>query len=204
MISVVPPHLALRTYCLRRHVPARFARQMRRQFLSPGMLALVARLGRLQYRLAPAFGFHFLAADARLELQQLQLRVAELLARRAVLLDPLQPQLLFQGLNLQVGPLEFAFERNDFGGVGSGGKGGLDAHNGIRQLSTITFYCPALFCGISDSVSAETSLRNHARRLLPARSMPPSNRANSSGLRLTLVSPPSAAGHQKRPFSNRL
>src|SRR5262245_17710726 len=56
----------------------------------------------------------------------------------------------------------------------------------------------------SFSSASPTTFRNHARSLLPASSMPPNSRANSSWLSTTLFSPASACGHRKRPFSKRL
>jgi len=51
-------------------------------------------------RLALALRFHLGAADARLQLQQLQLFVRQLLAAWPVFRDPLQPQPFLQHLDL--------------------------------------------------------------------------------------------------------
>ena len=50
--------------------------------------------------LALSFGFHFGAADPRLQLQQFQLVVGEFFAARSVLLDPYQTQSFFQYTDL--------------------------------------------------------------------------------------------------------
>jgi len=67
------------------------ARQIRWQLLPPRMRALPpgarGALYARRQRLPRAHRLHFQIADARLHLQQLQLRVAELFARRTVLLD---------------------------------------------------------------------------------------------------------------------
>jgi hypothetical protein len=88
--------------------------------------------GPLRQRFAPALGLHFQVADAGLQFQQFHLRVAELLAARTILLDPLQPQALLQDLDFQVGPVELTLELGDLRGVGSGsgGGGGFGAHHG--------------------------------------------------------------------------
>ena len=52
-------------------------------------------LGQLQL-LALTFGFHFGAADPRLQLQEFQLVVGEFFAPGAVLLDPYHAQSFFQ------------------------------------------------------------------------------------------------------------
>ena len=52
------------------------------------------------------------AAHPGLQFQKLQLRGVELLAAGAVLLDPLQPQLRFQGEDLHLGPGKFVLELN--------------------------------------------------------------------------------------------
>ena len=61
-----------------------------RQSLAARMLASLLLFRRGGQRGAFALGGHFNVADARLELQQLQLQIAKLLAARAVLGDPLQ------------------------------------------------------------------------------------------------------------------
>jgi hypothetical protein len=44
--------------------------------------------------------------------------------------------------------------------------------------------------------ASPTTFRNHVRRLLPAKSMPPTSSANSSGLSTTLLAPASAGGQR--------
>ena len=75
--------------------------------------------------LALAFGLNLFGAYARLQIQQPQLGVAELLARRPVLADPFQPQLLLQRENqhirqaeLVLGPFEIARQYGDPIGFG--------------------------------------------------------------------------------------
>ena len=76
-----------------------------------------------------AFRLDFGVAHARLQLQQLQLRVAELLAARTVLVDPLQPQPFFQDLDLQVCPLQFPRQLGNLLGLGRGGSGECIVHD---------------------------------------------------------------------------
>ena len=73
---------------------------------------------RCRQRLANAFRLDFDVAHSRFEFQQAELRFAELLAAGTVLLDPLQPQPLFQDLDFQMGPGQFLFELNDALGFG--------------------------------------------------------------------------------------
>jgi len=83
------------------------ARQAGGQLLPPGMFAAPLWFrGRRQW-LAPAFRLDFGIAHPGLKIQQLELCVAEFLAAGSVLLDPLQPQLLFQRLDPQLSPDEF-------------------------------------------------------------------------------------------------
>lgn len=58
-----------------------------------------------------ASGGHFQIAHAGLELQQLQLLAGQLFAARPILRNPLQAQLLFQYLNLQLRILQFVLDR---------------------------------------------------------------------------------------------
>ena len=62
-------------------------------------------------RLAFALGRYFRVADAGFEFQQLQLQIAQRLAARAVLGDPLLAQPLFQNLDLQLRIFEFVRRR---------------------------------------------------------------------------------------------
>ena len=64
-------------------------------------------------RFALALGLNVGTAHLRLKFQQFQLRGAEFLAHRTVLLDPLQPQLLFQNLDLQFCPLQLLPQFDD-------------------------------------------------------------------------------------------
>jgi hypothetical protein len=73
---------------------------------------------RRRQRLALALRLDFGVAHSRLQLKQLELRIAEFLAARSVLLDPLQPQSLFQYLDLQFGPGEFLLQVDDLLGFG--------------------------------------------------------------------------------------
>jgi hypothetical protein len=81
------------------------------------------RLGHRQ-RLALALRLDFHVAHARLQVQQVQLRVAQLLAGRAVLLDALQAQAFFQNPDLHLRPGQLLFELRDLLGFGKrwGGK----------------------------------------------------------------------------------
>src|SRR5271166_7042596 len=63
------------------------------------------------WRLALALGFDFGTADARLQLQQLQLLVGELFAARTILRNPLLTQPLFQHLDLQLRVLQTLLRR---------------------------------------------------------------------------------------------
>jgi hypothetical protein len=67
-------------------------------------------------------------AHSRFEFQQVELRIAEFLAPRTVLLDPLQPQLLLQYLDLQIGQCQCPLQRNQLINFGSLGGGGSDVH----------------------------------------------------------------------------
>jgi hypothetical protein len=68
---------------------------------------MLARRSKGQLQLFPlALGLHFGAADPRLQLQQFQLRVGELLAIGAVLFDPHQSQSFFQYPHLVLCELE--------------------------------------------------------------------------------------------------
>ena len=76
--------------------------------LPPGARgALYAR----RQRLPRALRLYFQIADPRLQLQQLQLRVAELFARRTVLLDALPAQPLFQDLDFEICRIELRSAR---------------------------------------------------------------------------------------------
>ena len=79
-------------------------------------------------RLALALGLHFDAAHPGLPFQQFQLRGVELLARRAVLLDPLEPQLLFQNLDFQLRPLQLLPQFDNLFGLGNNGIERRDTH----------------------------------------------------------------------------
>jgi hypothetical protein len=80
------------------------------------------------FRQRPAFalGLDFQVAHPGLQLQKLQLPIAERFATRTVLPDALQPQALFQYLDFEVGPLELPlqfchlcrFVRSGPGGLG--------------------------------------------------------------------------------------
>ena len=72
-------------------------------------------LRQLRQRLASTLGLHFQVADARLQFQQLQLRIAQLFAARTVLLDALQLQPFFQNLDLEVRPVELPLQLDHFG-----------------------------------------------------------------------------------------
>src|ERR1035437_8652564 len=83
------------------------ARQRGGQLLSAGMFAAPLLFHWRRQRLALALRLDFGVAHSSLKLQQLELRIAELFAAWAILLDPLQAQLLFQYLDLQFGPSKF-------------------------------------------------------------------------------------------------
>jgi hypothetical protein len=85
------------------------ARQIRGQWLPTRMLAIQAIAGCFGQRLAFALRLHFRVADSRLQFQQRQLRIAELLAGRSVLGDQLQSQALFERSDLQFCPLQLLF-----------------------------------------------------------------------------------------------
>ncbi len=91
-------------------------RQIGRQFLPPRMRAPV--LLRRRQRLAFALRLDLDVADPGLQIQQVQLRVAQLLAGRAVLLDSLQPQALFQNPDLHLRPGQLLLELGDLLGFG--------------------------------------------------------------------------------------
>ena len=69
-----------------------------REKQSRALLSILLVKWQLQL-LALTFGFHFGAADTRLQLQQFQLRLGELLAAGRVLLDQYQTQSFFQYLD---------------------------------------------------------------------------------------------------------
>jgi hypothetical protein len=101
---------------------------MRRKFL-PSRMLFVFAFGRCcracgGQRFASAFRFHFLCADARLQVQQLQLIVAELLALRPVPVDQFEAQTFFESLYFQAGPLQFLRQQDDLFGFGAGLRGG--------------------------------------------------------------------------------
>src|SRR4051794_34812124 len=64
---------------------------------------------RRRHRLAFTLRFDFRGADPGLQLQQFQLCIAELLARRPVFFDQLEPQAFFQSTDLPLGPFAAAF-----------------------------------------------------------------------------------------------
>jgi hypothetical protein len=63
---------------------------------------LTGFLGRAMHSLGVILGLHDYFANDRLNLEQFQLRVWELFAGRAILLDPHQSQTLFQHANPQL------------------------------------------------------------------------------------------------------
>ena len=67
-----------------------------------GCALLLERIGRRDQRLSLALCLDFFAADAGLQLKQIQLQIAEFLARLAILGDASQTQTLFQQLNFQL------------------------------------------------------------------------------------------------------
>ena len=79
----------------------------------------------LRQRPAFALGLDFQVAHSGFQIQKVQLRIAELFAARTVLLDALQPQALFQYLNLEVGPVELPLQLRHFCGFVRSGAGGL-------------------------------------------------------------------------------
>src|SRR5208283_2674391 len=93
------------------------ARQPGGQLL-PSRMRTGLPVRRCRQRLASAFRLDFDVAHSRLEFQQAELRIAELLAPWTVLLDPLQPQLRLQNLDLQLGPGKFLLELYDLLGLG--------------------------------------------------------------------------------------
>src|SRR5271154_4967161 len=84
----------------------------------PGMWAFLWLFLRRWQRLPLALRLDFGVAHSWLQLQQLELRIAEFLAARSVLLDPLQAQSLFQDLDLQFGPGKFLLQVDDLLGFG--------------------------------------------------------------------------------------
>jgi len=80
-------------------------------------------------RLANAFRLNFRLDHSGLEIEQVELRLAELLAARTVLPDPQQPQLLSQRLDLQMGQCQFPLQSHVLIGFGSpvSGCGGIHA-----------------------------------------------------------------------------
>src|ERR1035437_9005596 len=88
------------------------------QLLPPRMLTALLLFGRRRQRLALALCLDLDVAHPGFQIQQLELRVAELLAARTVLLDPLQSQSLFQYLDLQFGPGKFLLQLDDLLGFG--------------------------------------------------------------------------------------
>jgi len=70
-------------------------------------LRLFGGFRRRRQRLALALRLDLGVAHSGLQIQQLELRIAEFLAAGSVLPDPLQTQSLFQYLDLQLGPGEF-------------------------------------------------------------------------------------------------
>jgi len=88
--------------------------------------------------LAFALRLDFHIADPGLQLQQFQLCVAELLAARTILLDPLEPQLLFQQLDLQMRPLQFPLELRDLFGFREW-IGRSDVHKCNNKYNTICY-----------------------------------------------------------------
>ena len=85
-------------------------------------------------RLPRTLRLHFQIADARLQFQQLQLRVAELFARWTVLLDALPPEPLFQHLDLEIGPVELPLQFGYFRRVIGSGLGRIGDRDGQKQL----------------------------------------------------------------------
>src|ERR1019366_9219258 len=85
------------------------ARKVRRQGLAPRMLA--PWFSGRGWRLPLALGLDLGTADARLQLQQLQLRVGELFAARTILRNPLLTQSLFQHPDLQLRVLQTLLRR---------------------------------------------------------------------------------------------
>jgi hypothetical protein len=73
------------------------------------MLAIPVAAGCFEQRLAFTLRLDFHVADSRLQLQQRQLRIAELLAVRSELGDQLQSQALFERSDLQFCPLRLLF-----------------------------------------------------------------------------------------------
>ena len=90
-------------------------------------------------RLALALRLYFQIADAGLLFQQLQLRVAELFAAGTVLLNPLQPQPLFQYLDLEVAQLQLPLQLDYFGRVVGSGLGGLGIATGKNNYRGLCF-----------------------------------------------------------------
>ena len=66
-------------------------------------------LRRRRQRFALALCLDFDVAHPGFQVEQLELRIAELLAAGSVFLDPLQTQPLFQYLDLQLGPRASSF-----------------------------------------------------------------------------------------------
>jgi hypothetical protein len=81
--------------------------------LPSGVLAAALQFRRRRQQFAPALRLDFGIAHPGLQIQQLELCVAEFLAAWTVFLDPLQPQLLFQYLDLQLSPDEFLLQLDD-------------------------------------------------------------------------------------------
>ena len=77
------------------------------------MLASLLLFLRCWQRFALALRLDFDIAHPGLQIQQLQLRIAEFFAARSVLPDSLQAQALFQYLDLQFGPGKFLLQLND-------------------------------------------------------------------------------------------
>jgi hypothetical protein len=66
------------------------------------------------------FRFHLLRADAWFQVQQQELRIAELLAFRPVFPDHFEAQTLFQRADFQLRALQFPRQKNDVLGFRAG------------------------------------------------------------------------------------
>src|SRR5271165_277846 len=182
---------------------------------------MLARRFKGQLQLPPlTFGFHFGAADPRLQLQEFQLVVGEFFAPGPVLLDPDQAQSFLQDPHLILGELE---------AIPVNGQRDLELFKqpfwksllelayqlGIlrfkgsktaAQLMKITNKNAVIFIAFSYSFSlfSEMVFRYQSLRRVPFRSIPPNKSESSSWLKLTRSAWSSAIGQLNLPRSSRL
>src|ERR1700755_411159 len=181
---------------------------------------MLARRFKGQLQLLPlTLRLYLHPAEARLQLQKLQLVVGEFFAPGAVLLDPDQAQSFFQDPHLILGELEAIpvngqrdlelfkqrFRKFFLELVATLGILRFKGSKTAAQLMKITNKNAVTFIDFSYSFSlSEMVFRYQSLRRVPLRSIPPNKSESSSWLKLTRSAWSSATGQLNLPRSSRL